>query len=182
MSNTRRPWMHHHAVFDITTCKAGAGTKIHQFASVTRGTIIGEDCSIWPFAMLDGPVIGNNCSIASGVAMGAGFQIGNNVFIGPNVTFCNDMWPRIDKEGYDDAALRSGEKFAVIVEDHVSIGAGAVILPGIRIGRGAMIAAGAVVDNNVPSDCLWMRNGMMRGSNVRPNGDTSRRERMVWAS
>lgn len=134
--------------------QVGRGTRICQFASVTRGTILGEDCVVWPFAMLDGSTFGDRCKIASGVAMGAGFLVGNDVFIGPNVTVCNDMWPEVGREGYDDKRLRGGIDFAVIIGDRVSIGAGAVILPGVRIGSDSVIGAGVVVRHSVDHDIV----------------------------
>lgn len=146
------PWAH----VDRSSCKIGAGTKIHQFASVTRGTVLGEDCVVWPFAMLDGPIIGDRCKIASGVAMGAGFKLGNDVFIGPNVTFCNDLWPEASAEGFDDARLRGGE-FTIIVESGASIGANAVIMPGSIIRSGAVIGAGEKFGpGNVPENMLYL--------------------------
>lgn len=158
--------IHHSAIIhakahvDKETCQVGAGTRICQFASVTRGTVLGEDCVVWPFAMLDGSTFGDRCKIASGVAMGAGFLVGNDVFIGPNVTVCNDMWPRVDRDGYDDEALRAGEKHSVIIEDSVSIGAGAVILPGVRVGKGSMIGAGVVLNRSIePGSVLLFVDG-----------------------
>ena len=148
-----------HPKAHVQGARVGARTKIWQFASVTAGTVIGEDCSIWPHALLDGPAIGDRCKIASSVAMGPGFQVGNDVFIGPSVTFCNDLWPRTDATGWDVSKLRDGSCVAVIVESGASIGAGAVILPGVRIGAGAMIAAGAVCGIDVPSGCLFRRDG-----------------------
>lgn len=137
----------------------GARSKVWQFASITRGTIMGEDCSVSPFAMLDGSVYGDRVIISCGFAAGAGFKVGNDVFMGPGVTLCNDMWPAADKDGYDDETLRGGERFAVIIEDGVTIGAGAIILPGVRIGRGSIIAAGAVVERNVAEGVVHRRNG-----------------------
>ena len=87
---------------------------------------------------------------------GPGFKIGSDVFIGPNVTLANDAWPQAKKDGYEPEAF-DGTRWAVIVEDGVSIGANAVILPGVRIGKGAMIAAGSVVTRNVPPGALWKR-------------------------
>lgn len=178
MPNAMKPWIHPKAHVEWHACSIGAGTKIHQFASVTRGTVLGEDCTVWPFAMLDGPIIGDRCIIASGTAIGAGFKIGSNCFIGPNVTFCNDMWPRVDKDGYDDAALRSGEKFAIIVEPCVSIGAGAVILPGVRIGAGTLIGAGVILNRPVGAGLVVTSN---RGNLEFSNRDEYVETRMRWA-
>jgi carbonic anhydrase/acetyltransferase-like protein (isoleucine patch superfamily) len=56
--------------------------------------VLGADCNVASGATLDGPVFGDRCIISQGVAMGPGFLIGDDVFIGPNVTVCNDRWPR----------------------------------------------------------------------------------------
>lgn len=154
----------------------GLGTKVWQFASVTRGAVLGRDCSVSPGAMLDGSVYGDRVIISGGVTCGAGFAVGDDVFLGPNVCLANDMWPTADKAGYDDAKLRDASHWAVIVESGVSIGANAVILPGVRIGRGARIAAGAVVDRNVPPNSLWRRDG-----EIVPVPADMASKRMRWA-
>jgi acetyltransferase-like isoleucine patch superfamily enzyme len=127
--------------------------------------------------MLDGSIYGDRVLISAGFAAGAGFKVGADVFIGPNVTLCNDMWPRADKEGYDDATLRSGERFAVIIGDGCTIGANAVILPGVRIGDGSIVAAGAVATRSVPPGNVLKRNGYHA-----PLKDEWKRERMRWAA
>lgn len=139
------------------TCEIHKTATIWQFASVTGGTKIGRETGVSPFAMLHGPVIGNFCRVSSGVAMGSGFLVRDHVFIGPNVTFCNDAWPRVHKTDYEP---RGG--WSVIVGDNASIGANSVILPGVQIGRGAMIAAGSRVDADVPDGCLWTEAGTVR--------------------
>lgn len=139
--------------------KIGVGTKVWQFASVTRGCVLGKDCSVSPFAMLDGSIYGDRCIISGGVMAGAGFKVGDDVFIGPNVVLCNDQWPFASKDGYDDIGLRSGLKFAVIIDDGAAVGAGAVILPGVRIGKGAVVAAGAVLGSDLAPGAVYKRNG-----------------------
>jgi acetyltransferase-like isoleucine patch superfamily enzyme len=120
----------------------GAGTKVWQFASVIEATI------------------GERCIISAGVFLGPGTLVGNDCFIGMSVSICNDMWPSVDKDGFDIEQFRAG-KWAVIVGDGSTIGANAVILPGVAIGRGSFVAAGAVVDRNVPDGFLWRRNGYL---------------------
>lgn len=137
----------------------GARTKVWQFSTVIRGTRLGEDCSVASNVTLDGPCIGDRCIVSPGVDIGPGFQVGNDVFLGPNVVLCNDAWPRTHKEGWDYVALRNGTAVAVIVEDGASIGANAVVMPGVRIGCRAMIAAGAVVTRDVPPETVYMRDG-----------------------
>lgn len=140
----------------------GAGSRVWQFASITRGTVMGQACSVSPFAMLDGSIYGDNVVVSGGVMAGAGFKVGNGVFLGPGVLLVNDVYPAARKDGYDDAALRSGERFAVIIEDGAMIGGHAVIMPGVRIGAGAIVAAGAVVTKDLPAGMIWNRNDYVR--------------------
>jgi acetyltransferase-like isoleucine patch superfamily enzyme len=102
-------------------------------------------------------VIGDGTKIAHNLAMGPGFVVGKNCFIAPNVTFCNDAWPRAHMAGFDVKAYEG--RPAVIMEDGATIGANAVILPGVHIGAGAMVAAGSVVTRNVPAGFLWKGTG-----------------------
>lgn len=139
----------------------GEGCLIWQFASVTGGTVLGPGCSVSPFAMLHGPRFGSRCVISGGVMMGPGFVLGDEVFVGPNVTLCNDVWPSADKAGYDADALRSGEFVTVRVGDRAIIGANTVLLPGVTVGADAVVAAGAVCGRDVPDGHLFMRDGSM---------------------
>ena len=137
----------------------GPRTKVWQFASITRGAWLGADCTVAPGAMLDGCRFGDRCSIGPSVSMGPGFLVGDDVFIGPSVTFCNDVWPRSDKTGFDAETMRRGEFWTVIVGNGAGIGANAVILPGVHIGSGAFVAAGAVCGVSVPPNHLLKRSG-----------------------
>lgn len=169
--------IHPKAHVDRNTVRIGAGTKVWQFASITRGTVLGEDCSVSPFAMLDGSIYGDRVVISGGVMAGAGFKIGDDVFLGPNVVLCNDQWPAADKDGYDDERLRSGEWFTITIGNGAMIGAGAIILPGKRVLPGGVVAAGAVVNKNVPAETVFCRDG-----EIRPKPADWREDRMRWAS
>lgn len=140
----------------------GAGAKVWQFATVIRGTVIGQETVVAAGACLDGPVIGDRCIVSPGVDVGPGFEIGNDVFIGPHAVLCNDYWPRTHKRGFDYAALRAGRIVCIRVGCGASIGAGARIMPGVTIGARAMIAANAVVTGSVPDDCIWRHDGEIR--------------------
>jgi acetyltransferase-like isoleucine patch superfamily enzyme len=157
-------FIHPNAIVENSTI--GAGTKIRQFASVTGGTVLGADCVVWPLVMLDGPRFGDRCRIATGVAMGPGFWFGDDCFVGPNVTVCNDRWPTALKVAFDADRFREG-LITVKVGNGVGIGANAVVLPGITIGDGAMIAAGSVVSKNVPAGFLYRGDGVIR--EIHPN-------------
>lgn len=140
----------------------GARTKVWQFANVIRGAKVGSDCSIAAGAIVDGSRIGDRCIISHCAFIDPGMVIGNDVFIGPFVALCNDAWPRTDKTGWfnmDD--LTSGKAVVTWIEDGASVGAHATVLPGLVIGAGAMISAGAVVDKDVPALHLFKRDGTM---------------------
>lgn len=92
--------------------------------------------------------IGDKCKIQAFCFIPDGVTLGNNVFLGPSVVFTNDKHPPSGRKGWSETK----------VEDGVSIGANATILPGLTIGRGAMIGAGSVVTKNVPSGETWVGN------------------------
>lgn len=154
-----RPLAHPYALVH-TDCVVGPRTKVWQFASVIRGAKIGADCVIASCAIVDGSTVGNNCRISHGAFCDPGMQIGNDVFIGPHVALCNDYWPRVAREGWFDMDdLVSGKIIVTKIEDGASLGAGAILMPGVTIGCGAMVAAGAVVTQDVPANSLYRRNG-----------------------
>lgn len=150
-----------HHLAHVDDASIGARTKVWQFASVTRGTVLGDDCSVSPHAMLDGSKYGDRVVISGGVMAGGGFDVGNDVFLGPNVTLCNDRWPSADKTGYRADLLRRGF-VTVRVKDGAWVGANAVLLPGVTVGKMSAVAAGAVVHCDVPDGYLFTRaNGML---------------------
>lgn len=141
-------------------CVIGQHSRVWQFASVIRKAKIGEDCSIASCSIIDGCTLGDRVIVGHGSFIGPGMMIGNDVFIAPLVTFCNDFWPVVSKDGWFDMDdLITGNTVVSIVRDGASIGAGAVIMPGIVIGTEAMIAAGAVVNRNVPDKHLFRVGG-----------------------
>jgi len=152
-------FVHSQACVDETVT-IGRRSRVWQFASVIRGAQIGEDCNVASGALVDGSRIGSRSIVAQNVAMGPGFLIGSDCFIGPNAVFANDAFPRASKEGWSAEAF-DGSKWAVIMEDGASVGALCVVLPGVRIGKGAMIAAGARVTQDVPAGMLLRPNGQM---------------------
>ena len=140
-------------------CFIGGGTRIWQFASILRGACVGANSSIGSSAVVDGCLVGHHSSVGAGAQIHPGVAIYNRVFIGPGVIFCNDVWPRVDKEGFDTKALFNRERFISIVESDASVGARAVILPGTHIGSFSMVAAGAVCSGVVPDRHLFKRDG-----------------------
>lgn len=154
----------------------GARSVVWEFAKVIRGAVVGEDCSIGGCAIVDAARLGNRCSVGHGAQLHPGVRVRDDVFIGPGVIVCNDSWPRVGKDGFDAARLLSGDFVTVEIHDGASIGAGAIILPGVIIGAGSTVSAGCVVTHSMPPYSLWKRAGgwvpmaARRPSRMRPAG------------
>lgn len=140
-----------HPTADVQSSDIGDGTTIWQYVVVLPQAVIGKNCNINSHCFIENKVaVGNNVTIKCGVYLWDGITVGNSVFIGPNVTFTNDKYPR--SKQYPAEYLRT------FIEDGASIGAGSVILCGITIGKNAMIGAGSVVTKDVPDAELWVGN------------------------
>ena len=121
------------------------------------GARIGADCNLCDGVFVEGgAIVGDRVTIKSGVQLWDGIELESDVFVGPNATFTNDPFPRSRNwlDEYPKTVVRSG----------ASIGANATILPGIEVGRGAMVGAGAVVTRPVPP------NAIVRGNPARIHG------------
>jgi len=123
----------------------GKGTKIHDHVNLYKCRI-GKNCKIDSYVyMEEGVVIGDNCKIRPFVFIPTGVTIEDSVFIGPNVSFLNDKYPRAQGEW---KLLRTK------IKRRASIGASSVILPGVTIGEDALVGAGTVVTKDVPSKAI----------------------------
>jgi UDP-2-acetamido-3-amino-2,3-dideoxy-glucuronate N-acetyltransferase len=138
-------------------CEIGEGTKVWQFASVLRGARIGAQSSIGACSVVDGSRIGARARIGHGAQVHPGVVAGADLFVGPSAVLCNDRWPW--REGFDAAALIEGRDVSVICEGRVTIGAGAIVLPGVRLSEGCVIAAGAVCSSDVGGGMVLLRDG-----------------------
>jgi acetyltransferase-like isoleucine patch superfamily enzyme len=134
----------------VQSIKIGAGTVIWQFTVVLPDATIGGNCNINSHCFIENEVyIGNDVTIKCGVYIWDGITIEDNAFIGPNVTFINDRFPR-SKQRFD--LLRT------LIKRGASIGANSTILPGITVGAYALIGAGSVVTRDVPDYTIWIGN------------------------
>lgn len=146
-----------HDSAEVLTRNIGDGTTIWQSVVILEGAKIGTNVNICAQCFIENKVIiGDRVTIKSGVYLWDGVRIGDDVFIGPNVTFTNDKFPR--SKIYPEIFQET------IVENGASIGGGAILLPGITVGRGAMVGAGAVVTKSVPPYAI------VTGSPARING------------
>ena len=129
----------------------GAGTRVWQFCVVMDGASIGTDCNLNAHTLVEGgAVIGNRVTLKCGVYVWDGITLEDDVFVGPNAVFTNDRRPR--------SRLHRLPFGRTLICRGASIGGAAVILPGLTIGEGAMIGAGAVVTRNVPAGETWVGN------------------------
>lgn len=132
-----------HPLSDVQSKKIGENTNVWQFCVVLAGAEIGSGCNICSHCFIENEVkIGNDVTIKCGVQIWDGIEIEDGVFIGPNVTFCNDRYPKSKNKDF------KLEK--TIVKKGAAIGANATILPGVTIGENALIGAGAIVTKDVP--------------------------------
>jgi UDP-2-acetamido-3-amino-2,3-dideoxy-glucuronate N-acetyltransferase len=123
-----------HAFTNLYGCAIGRGTRIGTFVEIQKGVTVGSSCKVQSHTFI--------CE---------GVSIGNGVFVGHGVTFVNDKYPRATNEAGQIQTDADWRVSPIVVEDGASIGSGAVILGGIRLGAGAMIGAGALVSKDVPA-------------------------------
>ncbi|HXE95885.1 MAG TPA: acyltransferase [Dongiaceae bacterium] len=139
---------HSHSL--VESNQIGENTRIWAFTHVLPGAQIGADCNICDHVFIENNVvIGDRVTIKCGVQIWDGIRLGDDVMVGPNATFTNDLYPR-SKQPFE---LRR-----TVVERGASIGANATILCGITIGEGAMVGAGSVVLKDVPPHAVVVGN------------------------
>jgi len=131
----------------VASKQIGEGTRIWAFVNILAGARIGRDCNICDRCFIENDVsLGDRVTIKCGVSLYDGLVLEDGVFVGPDVTFSNDPRPRSGRHpaSYPRTLAREGS----------SLGAGAIVLPGITIGRFAMVGAGALVTRDVPDFAL----------------------------
>lgn len=130
-----------------------------HLSNISEKASIGEDSVIHSGVHIhDQVVIGRNCRIQTGAYLPNGATLGDDVFVGPNVTFTND--PTMQGSRYQF------EPVPTIVKNGVKIGAGSILLAGITVGEFSVIGAGSIVTKDVPSGELWINRCESCGSPV----------------
>ena len=141
-------------IHPLSDCKAtniGDNTRIWQFCVIFPKAVIGNNCNICANVLIENEVrIGDNCTIKSGVQLWDGVTLEDNVFIGPNVTFTNDLFPRSKNKDY--------ECKSITLKKGCSIGANSTIIAGHTVGECALVGAGSVVTKDIPSYTVWYGN------------------------
>jgi UDP-2-acetamido-3-amino-2,3-dideoxy-glucuronate N-acetyltransferase len=132
------------------TVRIWAGSVVRERAELGENTTLGRDCYVGP-----GVKIGKNCKVQNQALIYEPCVIGDGVFIGPRVVITNDLNPRaVTSDGVLKTPLDWTSKAATI-ESGASLGAGVITVAGVKIGKWAMIAAGAVVTTDVPDHALF---------------------------
>jgi UDP-2-acetamido-3-amino-2,3-dideoxy-glucuronate N-acetyltransferase len=135
----------------VESNKIGPGSRIWAFSHILPGAVIGSDCNICDHVFIENDVIvGNRVTVKSGVQLWDGVRLEDDVFIGPNATFTNDSFPR--------SKQYPKEFMITLVRSGASIGANSTILPGVTIGRKAMVGAGSVITRDVPAHAIVVGN------------------------
>ncbi|HQY94106.1 acyltransferase [Caldilinea sp.] len=135
--------------------KIGQGTRIWNRAQVREGAVLGDGCIVGKDAYVDMDVrIGSHVKIQNSALLYHGATLEDGVFIGPQVCLTNDLYPRAINP---DGSLKGASDWEVgetVIRYGASVGAGAIIVTGVEVGRFAMIGAGAVVTHDVPAHGL----------------------------
>lgn len=140
-----------HELSDVKSERIGSNTNIWQFCVVFPKAQIGDNCNICANVLIENEVtVGNNVTVKSGVQLWDGITLEDNVFVGPNVTFTNDLFPRSKNTAW--------KLCKTIVKKGASIGANATIICGVTIGENAMVGAGSVVTKDIPAGEVWVGN------------------------
>lgn len=137
----------------------GPATRVWHFAQIRERARIGAECNIGKGVYVGADVvIGSRCKIENNASLFEGLTVEDAVFIGPHVVFTNDRSPRATNP---DGTLQTADDWSIgktTVRRGASIGAAAVIIPGLEIGRHAMVGAGAVVTHDVPAHAVVVGN------------------------
>ncbi|MGB7769551.1 MAG: acyltransferase [Verrucomicrobiia bacterium] len=134
--------------------KLGKNVRLHDFVNL-YGCEIGDDVKVGPFVEIQkGVKVGSRCKISSHTFICEGVTLEDGVFIGHNVTFTNDRYPRATNSGGGLQTEADWECIPTLVKRGASIGSGATLLCGITIGENALVGAGSVVTKDVPAGAV----------------------------
>jgi len=134
--------------------KLGKNVRLFGFANL-YGCELGDDVKVGPFVEIQkGVRIGNRCKISSHSFLCQGVILEDDVFVGHNVTFTNDLFPRATNGNGQLQTEADWECIPTVVKRGASIGSGATLLCGITVGENALIGAGSVVVRDVPPNMV----------------------------
>lgn len=164
-----------HPLADVQSKNIGEGTVVWQYSVVLPGAVIGANCNINCHTFIENDVIiGNNVTVKSGVFIWDCIRIEDDVFLGPQVVFTNDIWPRSKQKAVHPVTT---------IKQGASLGASSSILAGVTVGAYAMTGIGSVVLKNVPDYALVYGNPAKQHGWVNEKGEKLKEEtKGVWVS
>ena len=169
--DSRYPNVQIHETALVAADSIGEGTRIWAFCNLLPGASIGKNCQICDRVFIEtGARLGDHVTIKCGVSVWDGITLEDHVFVGPGVMFTNDPYPRSQRP--------LAEYPQSVIKRYASLGAGAIILPGIEVGRFALVGAGTLVSRKVLDFSLVVGNPMRQvgwvcvcGQRLDPNND-----------
>lgn len=136
-----------HSTSQVDSTEIGEDTKIWQFSVIMKGSRIGKNCNINFSCFIEqGVILGDNVTVKSGIYLWEGIECEDDVFLGPNVVFTNDIYPR--SKNYK-------EPVKTLIKQGASIGANSTILAGVKVGKYAMTGIASVVTRDIPDYALY---------------------------
>ncbi len=139
-----------HSTSQVDCVDIGENTKIWQFSVILKGSRIGKNCNInYSCFVEQGVFLGDNVTVKSGIYLWEGIECEDDVFLGPNVVFTNDLYPR--SKNYN-------KPVKTLIKQGASIGANSTILAGVKIGKYAMTGIASVITRDIPDYALYFGN------------------------
>jgi UDP-2-acetamido-3-amino-2,3-dideoxy-glucuronate N-acetyltransferase len=143
-------WSQESSAVVSRSAQIGDGSHVWHFAQIREGAHVGQNCIVGKSAYIGpGVVIGNNCKIQNNALIYEPASLADSVFVGPGVILTNDKNPRSTTIEGDLKASSDWEPVGVMIMEGASIGAGAICIAPLQIGRWSLVAAGSVVNHNV---------------------------------
>ncbi len=137
-----------HPTAEVQSTSIGVETNIWQFTVVLEQAAIGKNTNICSHCFIENDVVvGDHVTIKSGVQLWDGCRVEDYAFIGPNVTFTNDLYPKSKNTSF--------KLLTTTVSKGAAIGANSTLLAGITIGQYALVGAGSLVTKNIPEFTVW---------------------------
>lgn len=146
-----------HPTAIVETQDVGEGTSVWAYAHLMATAVLGRNCNVGDHAFVEsGAIVGNNVTIKNHVCLWSGVTVEDDCFLGPHVTFTNDLWPRSPRMPQAAARYEQTTSWleATLVKRGCSLGANSTIMAGVTLGEYSMVGAGAVVTRDVPPHVL----------------------------